>query len=422
MIGALDRHRVLKAKKAFTTRRVPTKDMQTILSGNIRPAAGDLVLAQVHELGKHKRLELRNGRRARMLRGDEIIVVYGNRYATDQYEALVGEDLGGCDLVAAGGVAAEEVCRHERVAPPTWIVPVGLIGDAEGRRINLGDYAIRLSGNARPIRTMIVAGTGMNSGKTYAAASIVHGLKAQGRRVAGIKLTGTGAGGDLWHYRDLGADVVYDFTDAGYASTYKVATEKLEDAAATLIGQASRANCSQAVVEIADGLEQAETAALLRSPRLHRMIEGVVFAAHDALGALRGVEMLHALGHRVLAVSGQLCRSPLAVREASCAIDVPIFHPADLQQGILFDPEMRPATPASSFDPDEIRTLTDLLRLGRERFRQLGGDQAELVRRTRRIAYPGLDESDADLRRRMQHMAHPQMEDDDVEIDEIEGA
>ncbi|WP_299616663.1 hypothetical protein [Pelagibius sp.] len=377
--------------------------MQTVLSGNIRPAPGDIVLATVHELGKHRRLELRSGRRARLLPGDEIIVAYGNRYASDQFEALVGEDLGGCDLVAAGGIAAKEVCHHERMVPPTWIVPVGLIGDARGRRINLTDYAIRLSGAARSIRTVVVAGTGMNAGKTYSAASIIRGMKTKGMRVAGIKVTGTGAGGDLWHYRDLGADVVYDFTDAGFASTYKVDTEDLEEAAMTLIGQASRANCSHAVTEFADGLEQAETADLLQSSRIRRMIDGVVFAAYDAMGAQRGVEKLRALGHRVLAVSGQICRSPLAMREAARAIDVPVYHPADLQQGVLFDPVLPVAPPIQFGEPMLTKPLAHIMRFGRERVMNLGYDQSYSVHRTRWSAFP-------------------QVDDDDPEIDEVEGA
>ena len=357
MIGVLDRSRAIKAKKSFVTRRVPTHAMQTLITGNLRPAPGDLVLATVHELGKHKRLELRNGRRARMALGDEIIVAYGNRYAPDQFEALVSEDLGGCDLVAAGGIASREVCRHERVCEPTWIVPVGLLGRTNGRRINLADYAIQPGGRARPIKTVVVAGTAMNSGKTYTAASIVRGCKQLGKRVAGIKVTGTGAGGDLWHYRDMGADVVLDFTDTGYASTYKLAADLVEEAALSLIAQASRANCSYAVVEIADGLHQLETAALLRSERFRQAIEGVVFAAHDAMGAQMGVAMLRAVDHRVLGVSGLLCQSPLAIQEAASAVDVPVYHSSDLQQGALFRPVVRLAQATRSAETAEATPM-----------------------------------------------------------------
>ena len=338
MIRVLHRYRATRAKKAFVTRRVPTNDMETLISGNLRPSPGDLLLATVQELGKHKRLELRNGRRARLNPGDEIVVAYGNRYAPDQFEALISEDLGACDLVAAGGIASREVCRHERIMQPTWIVPVGLIGRANGRRINLADYAIQPAGPRRTIKTVVVAGTAMNAGKTYTAASIMRGLKQMGKRVAGIKVTGTGAGGDLWHYRDMGADVVLDFTDAGYASTYKVSDDLVEEAALSLITQASRANCAYAVVEIADGLHQEETASLLRSHRLRQAIEGVVFAAQDAMGGQTGLAMLRDFGHRVLAISGALCQSPLAMQEATKAVDVPVHHPIDLQNGILFQP------------------------------------------------------------------------------------
>ena len=77
----LKRNRAAKAKRAFTTRRVPARQMKTIISGDIKPVSGNVVLATVHELGKHLRLELLDGRRAIMMPGDEIIVCYGNRYA-----------------------------------------------------------------------------------------------------------------------------------------------------------------------------------------------------------------------------------------------------------------------------------------------------------------------------------------------------
>ncbi|MGF1544754.1 MAG: hypothetical protein ACFB00_09680 [Parvularculaceae bacterium] len=356
VVSVLHRHRAQRAKKAFTTRRVPTPDMRTLLSGDIRPVPGDVVLATVQEIGKQKRLELRSGRRAHLIAGDEIVVAYGNRYATDQFEALIGDDLGPCDLVAAGGLASREICRHERMPAPTWIAPVGLVGDADGRRINLADYAVRAPSGAasaaRPITAILVVGSGMNAGKTFAAASTIRGFRTNDIRVAGVKITGTGAGGDLWQYRDMGADVVYDFTDAGYASTYKTPIEDLEDVADLLVGQAARAGCDYAVVEVADGLEQEETEALLRSPRIRRLTSGVLFSAYDAMGAQLGVERLRAYGHNVLAVSGQICRSPLAMREAAQRLDVPVRHPEELRRGALID----------AFAPRE-----EVVRLDRER-------------------------------------------------------
>jgi exosome complex RNA-binding protein Csl4 len=71
--------RILKAKAAFTTRRVNLKAAVTLVRKDATPQAGDLVLARVDRIGQHQRIELVNGRRARMLVGDEIVVAYGNR-------------------------------------------------------------------------------------------------------------------------------------------------------------------------------------------------------------------------------------------------------------------------------------------------------------------------------------------------------
>jgi hypothetical protein len=224
-----------------------------------------------------------------MLPGDEIIVCYGNRYAPDQFEALVCDDLSLCDLVAGGGIASREINRHDRMAPPTQIMPIGLIGDEQGRPLNIFDYRIDFSEPSHDIKVIVVVGTAMNAGKTFTAASIVRGLKQSGFRVAGIKATGTGSGGDLWQMKDMGADVVLDFTDAGFASTYKTPDESIESGVLGLINHAATRKCDFAIVEIADGLQHIETATLLRSSALQELASGCVFAAYDSMGARAGL-------------------------------------------------------------------------------------------------------------------------------------
>lgn len=332
---ALSKDRVHAAKRAFTTRRVPAKEMRCLIGGDVRPRTGDLVLATVVEIGKHRKIEKPNGRRALMLPGDEIIVSFGNRYAPDQFEALVPEDLSPCDLVAAGGIAAKEMCRHDRMIEPTKIAPLGLVGDDRGERINLADHAIPFFKESVPIETILVAGTAMNSGKTFSASSLVRGFNSWGHKVAGIKATGTGAGGDLWQMKDMGAYAVLDFTDAGLASTYLVPAHRIESCVLGLINYAARLKCRYAVVEIADGLQHEETAELLRSDKLRAQSRGVLFAAYDSMGARAGVERLKQEGHEVLAVSGQMTRSPLAIREAQRSIECPVYTPIELQAGAL---------------------------------------------------------------------------------------
>ena len=326
-----DNNRLQAAKRAFSTRRAPEGAMKTLIAGPQQPGAGDLVLARVTEIGSHKRIELPSGRRALLSVGDEIVLAYGDRYAPDQYEAYVPTDLGSCHMVAAGGVAALARSWHDGLSGPTRIDPIGLVGNDEGLPINLRDFALSEE-DAGPLPSSIFAvfGTSMNAGKTTTAAALVKGFAAAGCRVGAAKITGTGAGGDLWMMRDYGAAEALDFTDAGYATTFGVYHGDLQRATQLLLQSLGTKGCSVAVVEIADGLYQEETAALASSRTFQSLLSGTFFAAGDAMGAVAGAARLVDLGHNVLGISGAMTRSPLAVRETGAAACAPVYTLDDM--------------------------------------------------------------------------------------------
>ncbi len=318
------------AKSAYTTRHVRLESIDQVIAAG-RPVAGDLVLARVAEIGQHPRLELSDGRRAALYEGEAIIVAYGNRYAPDQFEAVVPDDLGPCDLVAAGGIAGRKLSHHAAMLEPTRLEPIGLLGDTTGRRINLRDWRLpdpAVADVAPP--TIAVVGTSMNAGKTTTAAAIIRGLTRAGHRVAAAKVTGTGAGGDLWLMTDAGASPVLDFTAAGFASTYLCTPDDVLTSLRILWGHLATTRPDVIVLEIADGLYQRETAALLASTELATVVDTIVFAAGDAMGATSGVAALRELGLPVAGVSGLLTASPLATSEARDALDVPVFTLEDL--------------------------------------------------------------------------------------------
>lgn len=323
--------RIQTAKAAFTTSRIPLSKAACLVSGPIQPRTGDVVLARVKEIRRHKKLELPSGRLAQIFPGDEIIICYGNRYAPDQYEAYVPEDLGPCQLVAAGGVAARLTSKCVRIADPTEIEPLGILAEANGRRLNLIDWALPrhpLPANRPP--TVAVIGTSMNAGKTTSVSHLIRGLTQSGYRVGAAKITGTGSGPDRWSMIDSGAEYMVDFTDAGFASTFRCSTGEIEGVLCTLIDFLTEKQCNAIVIEVADGVMQEETAALVRSPCFRNAVDGILFAAGDAMGAVAGVQWLHHHRWPVLGVTGLLTASPLAVREARQAIDVPIFNAEEL--------------------------------------------------------------------------------------------
>ncbi|WP_324075192.1 MAG: DUF1611 domain-containing protein [Erythrobacter sp.] len=315
------------AKRAFTTRNVDLNLAARIVRSGRKPQAGDLILARVTSLGQHRRLENVHGRRGDLYVGDEIIVAYGNRYAPDQFEAYIPEDFGPCHLVAGGGVAARATCRHARIKAPTVITVIGALVRADGCTINLADFAPAAPASARcnrPPLVIAVVGSSMNAGKTTTVAGIVHGLTRAGFRVGAAKLTGTGSGGDVWSMRDAGAALAVDFTDAGHASTFKVGADELGNVALGLLASLADDNADIAVVEIADGLLQNETARLVEMGHNKGWFDGFIFAANDAMGAAFGCRWLADRQITPLAVSGLVSASPLASREVADATGITV--------------------------------------------------------------------------------------------------
>lgn len=331
---AINTNRLTQAKWAFTTRRVDRKAVRTLVNDPAtQPSSGDLVLARVVTIGHHTSVELPTGRKSSLYPGDEIVVCYGNRYAPDQFEALVPPDLGLANLAAAGGIAARVVLQHERMDDATVIEPIGLLGDQHGKPLNIRSFAMKHVG-CPSIPVFAVFGTSMNAGKTTTVARLVHGLKAAGYRVGAAKITGTGAGNDLWSMGDAGALAAYDFTDVGFATTYLSPVDEIVDGARTLLNALVLEGAEVAVIEIADGLFQEETAAIAAHQGFRKLVTACLFAAGDSMGAVAGAGHLRALGYNVAAISGLVTRSPLGVREASSA-GLPVLSALELAEGAI---------------------------------------------------------------------------------------
>ncbi len=332
---AVEADRIARAKVAYSVRRVDLDRPLTVVADGRAPRHGDLVLAEVVKIGQHQKLELTTSRRAALYPGNEIVVAFGARYAPDQFLAELPDDLGECDLVAAGGCAATVAAKHTSMKDATRIRPIGLLA-ADGRVLNVLDGAVPQPPQPMThIPTILVAGTSMNAGKTTTVASLVHGLTAAGLRVGAGKFTGTGAGGDRHSFADAGAAEVLDFTDMGHVSTYRVPVERLAEVAAQMHDTLAARGVDVIVLEIADGVLHSETCELLGHPAIQDRVDGAVFAAGDAAGALLGVARMRECGQRVLAVSGMLTASPLATREAQTWLDVPVYSTPDLCDATL---------------------------------------------------------------------------------------
>lgn len=314
-----------QAKWAFSARRIPKSEAIGLSEDVSCAKAGQLLLGRVMAVGQHGRIQLVTGRPSALYPGDLIVMPCGARYAPDQFEGLAQIDPEGCDMLAGGGCLGRMVWRHDKMKAPTRVQPLGLLTNAKGQVLSTMDFAIGKAEGMGTIPLIIVIGTSMNSGKTTATVALTHGLTRAGFRVAALKGTGTGSFGDVNEYADAGASFVGDFTDAGMVTTYLEPLSRVKSGIADLIVAAERSGAKVAVMELADGIFQKETSALLADAAFMARVAGSVFACGDAVAAAGGVATLARLSVKPLCLTGLLSCSPMASAEATAVTGVPVI-------------------------------------------------------------------------------------------------
>lgn len=316
------------AKWSFVTRRTRRAEARVLDTDLAAAKSGDLVLAEVQKIGNHKRLQLSDGRFSILYPKDRVVLACADRFAEDQYEGIAVLDPDGADLLAGGGVAGHMRARNGKIKTPTRLAVIGRLANDEGRVMNVADYGMKAARGAQPKQVIGVLGTGMNAGKTAAAAGLVNGFARFGAQVAAIKATGTGSFGDVQNYEAAGAAQVLDFTDAGLASTYRQPLERLDAVTRTLLAASSESDI--AIVELADGVSQVETAELLRRASYRACFDAFVLAAPTALAARGALQWLQAEAQITpIALTGLMTQAPLAVAEAA-TLGLPVLSREEL--------------------------------------------------------------------------------------------
>ena len=317
-------------KESWVTRRMPhdlTIDWESVRE---HPRIGDILLCEVVQTSLHGRLETRRGDRAQLYAGDLVICAVGSRYATALLEGV--GDISGprADLLSASGVCGRVIERSDKTARPTELT---VLAQAWSNDVPLSLRSFCLdpvdSGGSEPAWILVV-GSAMDSGKTTACTTLINGLVRQGLRVGAAKLTGTASCRDVNSFRDAGADPVLDFLDCGWPSTAGCSTDELASIARTLTGTLKLSGVDACVIEIADGLLQPETEALIDHLRSTLSVTGVILTVRESLAAVAGVERLAARGLKVSAVSGVASSSPLACREIELATGLPCVRTSEL--------------------------------------------------------------------------------------------
>ena len=129
---------------------------------------------------------------------------------------------------------------------------------------------------------VMVSGTAMNTGKTFAAAALVGGLTERGLRVAAAKLTGAALQRDVRAMVAQGAVTSASFIEAGAVAT---TGRDMVPIAKGIIAHLNKANPDVLVLELGDGvIGPYGVDQILEDMELQRLTATHVLAAADLAG------------------------------------------------------------------------------------------------------------------------------------------
>ena len=292
----------------------------------------------------YNQLEDIHGRMPTLHAGDVVVGALGHRNALHGYEGAVPESVRAGDsihLLNLGGVMGRATSYNPAVGAPFDVEVLGQVlmfrhfqsRQGEPAFIQLGAISGGRSEDGAteetpppPVPPVIyVAGTCMNSGKTAAACALIRCLTREGYRVGGAKLTGVSLLRDILGMRDYGAEVAYDFTDAGVVATD---AETAAPTTRTIFAELASDGVDLIVAEMGDGiLGEYGVQAILADAELAALSTVFLFCANDPVGTAGGVEQLQRdYGIRPDVITGPATDNRVGTRYVEQALGIPAFN------------------------------------------------------------------------------------------------
>jgi dethiobiotin synthetase len=279
------------------------------------PRAGDVVAVRaLTDSATYNMLELPTGRLAKINPGDLLLGVLGKRRALKGFVGDVPDTVSKGDhlhLLNMGGVIGQCTGHHSSLGDAIKVEVIGVVCNEDGEVANIADRALpactELDGTA-PI--VMIAGTSMNSGKTYAATELIKQATRAGLKVAGAKLSGVACLRDTLNMADHGAVETASFLDCGLPST--VDAGDLAPIAKAILRQLNASSPDVIVIELGDGiLGGYSVESIFADDELREATAAFVFCASDYVGAWGGIELLRQRGIAIDVISGSVTDSKM---------------------------------------------------------------------------------------------------------------
>jgi len=182
---------------------------------------GDYVVCKIITKGSDTfKLELPNGRMRGVMGGESLVGVLGERHATLEATGTwkAAKPDGMLHVLTAGGLLGKLTSKSIYIHELTEIQYIGHAFRSE-KKITMDDFLKPVKQIEFKTPVVLFVGTSMSAGKTTSARIVTNIFKMAGLKVVGAKLTGAGRYKDILALKDVGADAVFDFVDAGLPSS-----------------------------------------------------------------------------------------------------------------------------------------------------------------------------------------------------------
>ncbi|CAN5570655.1 hypothetical protein BH23BAC4_BH23BAC4_07490 [soil metagenome] len=227
-------------------------------------------------------------------KGDILVGALGERQALKGYSGRIPRQIKPGDVLHVlnmGGILGRCASDHPDLGPALAVEVLGaaMHGD-DLRHARIQDHAIESCEHISESAPLVmVSGTAMNTGKTYAASELVAGLTRRGFRVAAAKLTGASLMRDVRAMAANGAVCTATFTEAGVvASTGR----DMVPIAKGLVAHLNKCAPDVIVLELGDGIiGPYGVDAILQDMELQRLTAAHILAATDLAGAWAGDQL-----------------------------------------------------------------------------------------------------------------------------------
>lgn len=182
---------------------------------------GDYVVCKIIKKGSDTfKLELPNGRMRGVMGGETLVGVLGERHATLEATGTwkATEENGILHVLTAAGLLGKLTSKSVYIHEMTTIKYLGH-AFRDDKKLTMGDFVKPIEDKEFTTSVILFVGTSMSTGKTTSARIVTNIFKMAGLKVVGAKLTGAGRYKDILAIKDVGANAVFDFVDAGLPSS-----------------------------------------------------------------------------------------------------------------------------------------------------------------------------------------------------------